>query len=267
MTYEPIPTVQGIKGIANHCSTATLFTLGQNYTVQQYDVENPSLVANVQRLPSGADEKAPDTSTIEQGKAELTSENLSQNTSSLVNRQKATSPAPLPRPSTAFESQSDITQNERLALPSPQSDKSRTNSASSAASSNRTNRGMASPASRSIQSGTTFSMGSPRSTLDMPLYTGSSFNYPPSSMPSARSFRGGSRLRHEIVTSPVESPITDLFPYTRSRLNDVAYQPPRPLDDLPVSPDNQRRQMLGVVFGWNADIEDLIRDECKASSP
>lgn len=56
MTYESVPTVDGILGIANYGPTAKLFTLGRNHTVQQYDL-NPNarvslLVQNVQHVPA-----------------------------------------------------------------------------------------------------------------------------------------------------------------------------------------------------------------------
>lgn len=54
VTYEPIPTIENPRGFANYGPTATLFTLGPNYTVQQYDLDNPSMVANVQHIPAGA---------------------------------------------------------------------------------------------------------------------------------------------------------------------------------------------------------------------
>src|ERR1700742_3736454 len=61
--------------------------------------------------------------------------------------------------------------------------------------------------------------------------------------------------------SPEERVVTELFPYTRARLHDVPYRPPRSMDDSHMTPDDLRMQMLSVVFGWEADIQDLIRDE------
>src|ERR1700761_191740 len=51
VTYEPIPTVDGVRAIACHGPTGTLFTLGPDYTVQQYDVERSALVANIRHMP------------------------------------------------------------------------------------------------------------------------------------------------------------------------------------------------------------------------
>ena len=98
-----------------------------------------------------------------------------------------------------------------------------------------------------------------------PLLTSSSLTYP-SSVPSpvsTRSARKGSRLRQEILPSPEDKPIKELFPYTRARLSDVPYRPIRPFDESHLTPDDLRKQMLSVVFGWEEDIQDLIRDECE----
>ncbi|OQV09036.1 hypothetical protein CLAIMM_13218 [Cladophialophora immunda] len=51
VTYEAIPTVEGIRAIAAYGPTSRLFTLGPDFTVQQYDVERAQLVANVRHMP------------------------------------------------------------------------------------------------------------------------------------------------------------------------------------------------------------------------
>ncbi|KAK4696147.1 hypothetical protein P7C71_g1726, partial [Lecanoromycetidae sp. Uapishka_2] len=71
----------------------------------------------------------------------------------------------------------------------------------------------------------------------------------------------GSRLRQEVLRSP-EKEYIDLFPRTKMRLSNIAYQQqPQPLDQENLTPDECRRRMLEVVFGWEDDIEALIRDE------
>ncbi|TLD34484.1 hypothetical protein E2P81_ATG04649 [Venturia nashicola] len=55
VTYESVPTVDGLVSIANYGPSATLFTLGRNHTVQQYDLNpsaRPMLVQNVQHVPA-----------------------------------------------------------------------------------------------------------------------------------------------------------------------------------------------------------------------
>lgn len=86
-------------------------------------------------------------------------------------------------------------------------------------------------------------------------------------MSSAKSSRPGSRLRNEVQLSPAERNL-DLFPFIRARLNDVPYRHHRPLDETHLTPDDLRRQMLSVVFGWDDDIGSLLRHErASASTP
>ena len=70
------------------------------------------------------------------------------------------------------------------------------------------------------------------------------------------------------MRSPDESKKTqkmDLFPFTKARLADVPF---RPTDLGPQrSPDDLRRNLLKVVFGWDNDIDDLIRDELARHIP
>jgi hypothetical protein len=79
-------------------------------------------------------------------------------------------------------------------------------------------------------------------------------------MSSVKSSRPGSRLRNEVQFSPADKHV-DLFPFTRARLNDVPYRAQQPLDEARLTPDDLRRQMLSMVFGWDGDIEGLIKDE------
>jgi hypothetical protein len=81
-----------------------------------------------------------------------------------------------------------------------------------------------------------------------------------------KSSRAASRLRNEVQFSPADQRI-DLFPFTRARLNDVPYRNHRPVDETHLTPNDLRRQMLSVVFGWDGDIQDLIRDEVLRHPP
>lgn len=79
--------------------------------------------------------------------------------------------------------------------------------------------------------------------------------------------RKGSKLKQEVLPSPETTPTLDLFPYTRARLNDVPYKPVRPGDEANLSTDSLRRQMLEVVFGWEEDAPELVRDELSRHPP
>jgi hypothetical protein len=70
-----------------------------------------------------------------------------------------------------------------------------------------------------------------------------------------------SRLRHEIPRSPDDSRVVDLFKFTKSRLVDVPYKAPYSTDPSRLTNDDLRVQMLSTIFGWNKDIDELVRDE------
>jgi hypothetical protein len=68
------------------------------------------------------------------------------------------------------------------------------------------------------------------------------------------------------MRSPEESKKTqnmDLFPFTKARLSDVPFRPTELGPER--TPDDLRLNMLKVVFGWDNDIDELIRDERKLS--
>lgn len=234
--------------MANYGPTASLFTIGPQNTVQQYDLDNLAMVANVQHVPIGARSGA-----------------------SEENRSRTMSPRRLQEPPNIREKGTgrrapfdtngiDSINQQRADLISPASSRSRTESVSSKTSSGKykVDRPF-SPPSRSGQSGTSFSMTSGGRDTPQPS---ASYPYASSvSMPSVKSSRAASRLRNEVHLSPAERNIVDLFPFTRARLNDVPYKQAPPLDESHLTPDDLRQQMLSVVFGWEGDIRDLIRDE------
>ncbi|KAJ5497132.1 hypothetical protein N7463_009119 [Penicillium fimorum] len=247
VTYDPIPTIDGVRGIANYGPTATLFTIGPQHSVQQYDLENPAMVANVQHLPI-----IPRPSTAEGSRAKTMSPRRLQDAPDIREPPGAARRTPLD--ATGIESI-----RQRADLTSPASSRSRTESVSSKASSGKYNIRPFSPPSRSGQSATTFSMTS--AGRDTPQAS-ASFAYPSSvSMSSVRSSRAASRLRNEVHVSPADKNIVDLFPFTRARLIDVPYKQQPPIDEANLTSDDLRLQMLSVVFGWDGDIKDLITDE------
>lgn len=262
VTYEPVPTVEEVRGLASYGPTATLFTLGPNHTVQQYDLENPQMVANVQHVPPQAPPTPPDDPQPISIDAVATQVLPSHSASGSEDEGAVISPIKR----TTFEMNAiESSRRERNGSSSPRSTRSRAESFSSHPS-KRHDRTPLSPTSKAAYSGTTFSIGSPSQAStrekETPLLTGTSWAYPSTaSTTSTKSHRKESRLRQEVLPSPEDKPVVELFPYTRARLSDVPYKPPRPLDEFHLTPDDLRRQMLSVVFGWDHDIEDLIRDE------
>lgn len=237
--------------MASYGPTATLFTLGPQDTVQQYDLDAPAMVANVQHHAISSR-----TTASEGGRSQTMSPRRLQAPPEI--RERGTGRR------TPFDTNGvESLRQARADVASPASSRSRTESVSSKASSEkyRMDRPF-SPPSRSAQSGTSFSM----SERDTPQPS-ASYAYASSiSMSSAKSSRAGSRLRNEVHLSPAERNIVDLFPFTRARLNDVPYKQTPPLDETHLTPDALRRQMLSVVFGWDGDIHDLLRDEREFAS-
>lgn len=159
-------------------------------------------------------------------------------------------------------------QQARSDMSSPLSSRSMTESMSSRSSTNAYQypRTQASYSSRAA-SGTTFSTISPSMLGRESFYSGGSSIFPQTNSIASTGHRSrGSRLRQEVLLSP-ESTYVDLFPRTRARLSTVQYKPPRTLDQENTNADDLRKQMLDVVFGWEDDIEPLIRDELAHHPP
>ncbi|KJK68680.1 hypothetical protein P875_00075777 [Aspergillus parasiticus SU-1] len=256
ITSEPVPTIDNPRGFANYGPTATLFTLGPRHTVQQYDLESPGLVANVQHPPGGV------LPTSEEARARGASARMLQDPPEMKE-----SGAMFGTRRTPFDpSGIEAVRQQRAELTSPISSRSQANTVSSKASSGNYGIVPFSSPSRSGHTATSFSLTS-ASGRDTPQASGASYAYASSvSMSSAKSSRAGSRLRNEVHPSPADKPM-DLFPFTRERLNDVPYSRQQPLDESHLTPDDLRRQMLSMVFGWDDDIDGLINDELSRHTP
>ncbi|KAL5046348.1 hypothetical protein BDW71DRAFT_65409 [Aspergillus fruticulosus] len=254
ITYEPIPTIDSPLGIANYGPTATLFTLGPQFTVQQYDLENPAMVANVQHPPTNSM-----TAALDQMRARTKSPRTLQDAPEMRESSSSYSRRRAPFDSSGIET----VKQQRAELSSPESSRGRAASVSSKASSDRY-KPPYSPPTRSAHTATSFSLTSAGGGRETPQ---PSFAYASSvSMSSVKSSRPGSRLRNEVQFSPADKNV-DLFPFTRARLNDVPYRTQQPLDEARLTPDDLRRQMLSMVFGWDGDIEALIKDELYRHPP
>lgn len=266
ITCEPIPTVEGVTAVANYGPTATLFTKGPNHTVQQYDMNPPALVKNVQYMPM-LSPPVP-SKTPQQGTSSIpgTAPPMVLGTSDQVG-----GPVSLDtiQRNTGEMQAIENAQRDRSGMSSPVSFRSRTESISSRSSNpyqyQRTNPSII---SSRAPSGTTFSTVSPSMLGRESMFSGASSIFPKtSSMASSGRRSKGSRLRQEVLMSP-ESTYVDLFPRTRIRLSNIsAFQQPQPLDQESMSADDLRRRMLEIVFGWEDDIEPLIRDELAYHSP
>ncbi|KAL8899279.1 MAG: hypothetical protein Q9192_001661 [Flavoplaca navasiana] len=269
VSCEPIPTVDGVRGVANYGPTAALFTLGPNHTIQQYDMNPPALVKTVQYHPMGP---PPVPAKVSLNTPQTTSNSIP-GTAPPVTEPRTTEKSRGPVNLSTIQRTTnemhaiELAQQARSEISSPVSSRSMTESMSSRSSNPyHYQRSQASYTSRA-HSGTTFSTISPSMVGRESFFSGGSSIFPQTaSMTSAGRRSRGSRLRQEVLLSP-ESKYVDLFPRTRARLSTVQYKPPRALDQENTTADDLRRQMLDVVFGWEDDIEPLIRDELAYHQP
>ncbi|KAJ0125894.1 Uncharacterized protein HZ326_31003, partial [Fusarium oxysporum f. sp. albedinis] len=58
-----------------------------------------------------------------------------------------------------------------------------------------------------------------------------------------------------------DNKVHDLFKFTRARLSDIPYKYAMGANSARLTNDDLRRQLLNTIFGWNKEVEDLIRDE------
>lgn len=270
VTWDSIPTLEHVRGLAVYGPGAILFTLGANNTVQQFDLNTPSMmITNVQH-PANLLPPSPPVSIEEQPEQGVVIIGTESDSSIPINAEISESDddhmSPLARMVRGTDSVSDSVDQDRYMSASPVSTKSSTISKSSANSGTQ-GRYQQSVLSRGVTENTYISAGSSsmRSSTRPPF--GDKDAYSISSVSSAsitsssRSRNRPSRLRNEVLPSPDESRVHDLFKFTRSRLHDVPYKRTPLADQSRLTNDDLRRQMLSIIFGWNREIEDLIRDE------
>jgi len=284
VSYETVQTIGGVRALASYGPTATLFTLGPNHTAQQYDLCPPTLVANVQLPPTLPLPTHPADVGVQKQQSMLTNMTTAPFMPLRPESESEGESIPMsPIQRTTYEMNAiETARQNRVEASSPVSStgRSRNGSLSSYASSgfdpHSSNRSVS---SKALSSGTTFSYGTSVASSRASMLSGPSMARPSGSSISSsiassiassqhRSRRKGSRLRQEVLNSPDQgnAPV-DLFPYTRARLSDVPFKQPQALDQDHLTPDDLRRQMLSVVFGWDHDIGDLIHDELCHHAP
>jgi hypothetical protein len=274
VTFDSIPTLEHVKSLAVYGPGATLFTIGPNSTVQQFDLNSPAImVANVQH-PVNLLPPSPPNSIEEPGAKSVhssTTIHTDSETSSIpiengVSESDEDHMSPLARIALGQGQESG---NETYESASPVSSRSGMSSRSKSSAGSRTPGGYArSLKSRGMTENTYISAGSSlrSSTIGKRETDNYSTGYTiastsgPSMASSSRSHRP-SRLRNEVPRSPDDNKVHDLFKYTRTRLSDIPYKPPTNLDNARLTNDDLRRQMLSTIFGWQKEVEDLIQDE------
>ncbi|KAH7347758.1 hypothetical protein B0T11DRAFT_144191 [Plectosphaerella cucumerina] len=277
VTFDSIPTLEHVRGLAIYGPGATLFTLGANNTVQQFDLNAPSIiVANVQH-PANVLPPSPPVSIEEQASQSASS------VTTIATDSDTTGTADLG----VSESDDDhlspfarmVRHNDVQEAPSPApadsyDDSSLASSRSGLSSFSGVSGGSATPnhypgsaVSRTLTDGTYISGGSSLRSSRINHYMEPDLSSISSSMgmtlSSTKSRRRGSRLRNEVLRSPANdtSLVRDLFKFTRSRLSDIPYRHPTNSETLPLTNNDLRRQMLSTIFGWHKEMSDLVRDE------
>ncbi|KAG0651596.1 hypothetical protein D0Z07_1810 [Hyphodiscus hymeniophilus] len=275
VTYESVPTLDHVKGLAVYGPGATLFTLGHNNTAQQYDLNSPPvLVANVQH-PANLLPPSPPVSIEEQKKQKASAATASGDLSSVpINIDISESDEDHMSPLARIAREMDKLEAERESGPdrsdtlSPVSSRSQTSTTSRSSAGSRHHTGYrkhSSVMSRGLSEGTTMSIGSSLHSTREPSVVSSRDSLSMSSLSSHnssnRSRPRGSRLRQEVLRSPDDGKVVDLFKFTKSRLSDIPYSHPQVLDNSMLTNNDLRRQMLSTIFGWNGEAEELIQDE------
>ncbi|KAI7466157.1 hypothetical protein KC357_g7422 [Hortaea werneckii] len=281
VTYELIPTIDNVAAITNYGPTATLFALGRTHTVQQYDItpgNAPTQVASVQHVPSNTPPTPPNN--LEEGNDHYGEARTALSTEAPVlpiysdvesSADEAGPLSPLQKIAQEMDSldalESEI--RDKVMPLSPVSSRASSVSSRSSRGSRRNRKYLYDKpdSSRASEStgfdGTEFSFGDSvrQGHESMSIRSVSSY----ASRPQHRS----SGLRNQMLRSPEEAKDTstmDLFQFTRARLRDVAFRTPH-YGTGPRTPELLQREMLSVVFGWNGDIQSLIRDELSRHKP
>jgi hypothetical protein len=278
VSYEPVPTIQDIAAICNYGATATLFTVGRNFSIQQYDM-NPSngpatMVANVQHAPANTPPSPPNSLDEQQKRLREIDEPATarplKTAPQLLADSESEGEGNIMSPLEKIAQEMDQLEEERrdrLGPLSPVSSRGSQSSRSSGGSGrapryryDKPSWGARSSKSSGGASGTVFSsgtsshVGTSRESISIR-----------STSSAASSRYGNSALRKEVLRSPDEAKKTqdmDLFPFTKARLTDVPFRPTELGPER--TPDDLRLNMLKVVFGWDNDIDELIRDERKS---
>ena len=267
--------------MSSYGSTATLFTLGRNHSVQQYDITPnsvPMLVAEVQHVPANTPPTPP--TTLEEMKNPYSNSRTTISTdapalpsftdTSESGTDEGGHMSPLQKIAQEMDSldalESEI--RDKVMPLSPAS--SRTSSVSSRSSGNRRrgrkylyDRPDSSRASSTTgYGGTEFSFDGGPSALSA-RQGHESMSIRSVSSVTSNSRQRTSNLRKEIMRSPHEAAqisTLDLFPRTRARLRDVPFRTPH-YGNVVRTPELLQREMLSVIFGWNDTARALIRDE------
>lgn len=287
VTYEVIPTVEDVTGIAIYGPSSTLFTLARDYTVQQYDTtpnQQPILVMQAKHAPSNTPPTPPTNFEESQirhsgAKKALPADIQSLPPQSDIESSADESGAMSPLQKIAHEMDSlDALESElrdKVMPLSPVSSQASSVSSRSSGGSKRMRRYLYDKPSSSRASsnaggldGTEFSFGESVKPGHESMSIRSVSSYASRASRPWHTYRT-SNLRQQLPRSPQEANqlvSMDLFPWIKARLRDVAFRTPN-YGNAPRTPEMLQREMLSVVFGWDDDVKSLIRDELSRHRP
>lgn len=267
VSFESVPTYDDIVGIANCGPTSALFTLGNNHTIQQYDItpgQRPSEVANAQHAPAKTPPSPPNSIEDQKGQVIATLPTLDSKYMGYSDAETSEGEIGTMSPLQRIAKEIDQLEDERRDQVGPLSPHS--SRASSVSSTRSSEGGRRAPSYR-------FDKPTSSRASNASGYEDTEFSFAPSARQpiresiSTRSTTSSkyrpSGLRKEIARSPAttqQGPLVDLFPLVRASLANVPFRTPH-YAHMSRTPDVLRREMLSVVFGWNDDVELLIRHE------
>ncbi|KAF8864742.1 hypothetical protein BDZ45DRAFT_491151 [Acephala macrosclerotiorum] len=275
VTYESVPTLENVRGLAVYGPGATLFTLGRNNTAQQFDLNSPpQLVANVQH-PANLLPPSPPVSIEEQKKQDISAATAGGEISSVpinvdISESDEDHMSPLARIAREMDKlEQERSEPDRADTLSPVSSRSQASTTSRSSAGSRPHREYrkhSSVTSRGLSDGTIMSIGSTLHSTREPSLASSRDSFSMSSLSSTSQTSGrsrprGSRLRQEVLRSPDDNKVVDLFKFTKTRLSDIPYRHPQVLDNSHLTNDDLRLQMLSTIFGWDGEAEALVQDE------
>jgi len=272
VTHNNVADVRQVAGIANYGPGATLFTIAYDSTVQQYDVapqRRPTIVANAQRIPPNAPPTPPDSLESLENRHSGTTRQVGARSADFLARITDSSedePAmsPLQKIAGDIEFRDNGFEDEQRDFVGPMSPASSKTSGTSSSSYGNRNKDR-------HDGRTARPFGGPKQSSDGTVFSPVSFMHNDQGAASVRSASSisssqyrTSSLRHEMLRSPDEPKdmrTMDLFPFARQRQQAMRFRLPR-YDQTGTTTDSLRGEMLGIVFGWEGDVEALIRDEC-----
>ncbi|RMY99005.1 hypothetical protein D0862_07316 [Hortaea werneckii] len=282
VTYDMVPTLEGIIAMCNYGPTATLFTMSRNHVVQQYDITpdgRPMQVASVQHVPSTTP-PTPPTNLEQQGKHDFDRQTAASAEAPVLplsvsetesSADEASQLSPLQKIAREMDSLDalELEVRDKVTPLSPISSRASSVSSKSSRESRRARRYLYDQPESSRAStttgynGTEFSIGEPVRSGHESMSIRSISSY--ASKPQYRS----SHLSKEVLRSPEEasgSAVLDLFHFTRARLLTVAFRTPH-YGNSARTPELLQREMLSTVFGWNDNVQQLIQDELSRHAP